>query len=140
MKKYTLQKNKGFTLVETLVAIAIFTMAILSMFAVFASSISSTNYAKSKITAEYLAQEGIEYARNLRDSAVLNDSATGWETFKSTGVDYPITDLEFIGYDRSVTMGQVAGQDDEVTITSTVTWRQGNYSITFSEKLFNWLE
>ena len=69
MKIHSQQKNKAFTLIETLVAISIFTMSILGLLSVLASGISNTNYAKQKVAATYLAQEGIEYVRNLRDSA-----------------------------------------------------------------------
>jgi prepilin-type N-terminal cleavage/methylation domain-containing protein len=70
------QKNKGrksggFTLVEVLVAIFIFSLAITALMAALASGISDTTYAKQKMTATYLAQEGIEYMRNMRDDYVL---------------------------------------------------------------------
>lgn len=80
------QKNKGFTLVETLIAISIFTVSILSLLVVLSQGVASTNYAKQKIIASYLAQEGIEYMRNLRDTYVLFDATspqTGWDSFNT---------------------------------------------------------
>lgn len=77
MKKYFKQKNQGFTLVETLVSISIFTMSILGLLSVLSSGITSTSYAKNKIIAGYLAQEGIEYLRNMRDTFVLYDITSG---------------------------------------------------------------
>ncbi len=85
MRKFFKQKNTGFTLVETLVAISIFTISILGLMAVLASGIANTNYAKRKIIATYLAQEGIEYVRNMRDTYALysaNPSA-GWTAFNN---------------------------------------------------------
>lgn len=75
----------GFTLVETLVAIAIFTTSILGLMLVLAAGIYNTNYAKNKITASYLAQEGIEYIRNMRDTYGLYTAVTGkdWSNFKA---------------------------------------------------------
>ena len=75
------RQNKAFTLVETLIAIAIFTISITALMSVLGSGISNTNYAKTKMTATYLAQEGIENIRNMRDTYILDQS--GWNGFKS---------------------------------------------------------
>jgi prepilin-type N-terminal cleavage/methylation domain-containing protein len=78
--------RRGFTLLETLVAIAIFSVSLLGVLSLMASSITSTTYAKNKIIAGYLAQEGLEYMRNLRDTYVLYDTVgfqDGWSTFET---------------------------------------------------------
>ncbi len=84
MKSNYPKKYNGFTLVETLVAVAIFTVSVLALMVVLSDSVSSTTYAKKKIIATYLAQEGIEYMRNMRDTYVLYQSSTsdGWSDFK----------------------------------------------------------
>ncbi len=78
-------KGGGFTLVETLVAISIFTVSILGVMSVLTSGIANTNYAKKKMIAIYLAQEGIEYIRNMRDTFVLygDDDPSNWHQFGS---------------------------------------------------------
>ncbi len=86
MKTINYKKNNmrgGFTLVEALVAIAIFTTSILALLSILSPGIASTNYAKQKIIASYLAQEGVEYVRNIRDSMVLSnaDATDGWIEF-----------------------------------------------------------
>ncbi len=74
--------SKGFSLVETLVAVSIFTVSILGLMSVLSSGISNTTYAKQKIIASYLAQEGIEYLRNMRDTYVLySPGQAGWNDF-----------------------------------------------------------
>lgn len=175
--------NRAFTLVETLVAIAIFTTSILGLMSILASGISNTNYAKNKITASYLAQEGIEYVRNMRDTYGLYTMATGrdWNGFKAKltpcnsgnecgfNSSFPLTDPSFLfkcssdpidcklylnngsynddstggiysGFTRKIWMDPI--NSDEVKISSVVSWTQGfgNYNVTFSENLFNWIE
>jgi len=143
MNKFFKQKNKtnnGFSLVETLVAISIFSLSILGLMSVLASGISNTNYAKQKIVASYLAQEGIEYVRNMRDNAVLYPSGTGWTNFSSPGtINYPAVD-DFASFNREITKIAVPASSDELQITSKVSWTQGsgNYNITLTENLFNW--
>jgi prepilin-type N-terminal cleavage/methylation domain-containing protein len=89
MKKNFSQKNSGFTLVETLVAIAIFSISILGILSVLASGITNTTYAKDKMIGGYLAQEGIEYMRNLRDNEALFPANGGWSAFISTMTTSP---------------------------------------------------
>jgi len=78
------KSNQGFTLVETLVAISIFSMSIVALMSILGGGISNTGYAKQKIIASYLAQEGIESIRNMRDSYVLYStiSSKDWDKFK----------------------------------------------------------
>ena len=136
------QKNKAFTLVETLVAISIFTVSILGLISIFASGISNTGYAKKKMVASYLAQEGIEYARNMRDNAVLYPGGGDWPSFRNTpNINYPVAS-DFTGFTRQVWLDKNGLGPDEVKIYSKVSWTQGSgdYNITFSENLFNWVE
>ena len=59
--------EKGFTLVESLVAIAVFTVGISAAIFVIQQSFFVGARVKNKIIAAYLAQEGIEVIRNIRD-------------------------------------------------------------------------
>ncbi len=70
--------EKGFTLIETLVALVIFTSAITAMLVLTGQGVLGTNYAKNRLTAGFLAQEGIELVRFIRDSSLLEAPATGW--------------------------------------------------------------
>lgn len=79
-KKNNFQK-KGFTLIESLVAVSIFSLSILALISVLATGIQDINFAKRKIIASYLAQEGLEHLRNLRDTYVLSQTED-WTTFK----------------------------------------------------------
>ena len=58
----------GFTLVETLVAVSILTLAIAGPLAVSSLAISESQHARNQITASYLAQDAMESVLNLRDA------------------------------------------------------------------------
>jgi len=61
----------GFTLIEALVAITILTAAIVGPLAIVSQSLIDAQIAKDKLTATYLAQEGIELVRAHRDTGAL---------------------------------------------------------------------
>jgi Tfp pilus assembly protein PilV len=67
--------------VETLVAISIFSISILGILSVLAAGITNTTYAKARMIGGYLAQEGIEYVRNVRDNYALYPANGSWSTF-----------------------------------------------------------
>ena len=57
----------GFTLIETLFAILIFSAALVSLMAITGRGIAAAQSAREQVVAHYLAQEGLEIARNMRD-------------------------------------------------------------------------
>lgn len=59
--------EKGFTLLESLVAIAVFTVGVSSAVFVITTSINVGARVKHRIIAANLAQEGLEVVRNIRD-------------------------------------------------------------------------
>ena len=62
-----LNKVRGLTMVETLVAISILTIAVIGPLGIIAQALHTSYYTRDQMTAYYLAQEPIEYVRNLRD-------------------------------------------------------------------------
>ena len=61
-------QNKGFTLIEVAIAIFILVVAIIGIYSSFSTLVTLTTGAFSRFTAFYLAQEGIEIVRNMRDN------------------------------------------------------------------------
>jgi hypothetical protein len=112
--------SKSFTLLEVILAITVLTLAVGGSFILISQTIASVSLAQSKLIASYLAQEGIEMAKNIRDTnwlkiqpwdQNLNEGAC-WEGDYQTGAppDYPsfvscpypyqYDDLRFLGVDE----------------------------------------
>jgi prepilin-type N-terminal cleavage/methylation domain-containing protein len=84
---YTYQREKknrkGFTLVETLVAVTVLLLVVIGPMTIAQKGIKSALYAEDQITAVYLAQEAIEHMERLRDDAAL----TNYIDYKTDGND-----------------------------------------------------
>ena len=63
--------NKGFTLIETLVAITVLLVAVTTAMTLSFQSIRTSTTVKNKFIASLLAQEGIELVKNERDGNFL---------------------------------------------------------------------
>lgn len=63
--------KKGFTLLETLVAIAILLIAVVEPMSIIGGSLSQISTVRDQTLAVNLAQEGIEIVRQKRDSNML---------------------------------------------------------------------
>jgi type II secretory pathway pseudopilin PulG len=71
-------RSAGFTLVETIIAIAILVTAVGGVLSSVSRSISAGSVATNQMTAIYLAQEAIEAARWVRDSKKVAGSGGSW--------------------------------------------------------------
>jgi prepilin-type N-terminal cleavage/methylation domain-containing protein len=79
--------RRAFTLLETLVAVAVLLMALLGPFSIAQQALKSAYYARDQVTAFYLAQEGVEFVRAIRDQNYLSGSA--WLTGIDACTDVP---------------------------------------------------
>jgi len=68
MINFKKNKNKGFTFIELMIVIFIMTVGITAIYTSITRIISSTTYSTLNLTANYLAQEGIEIVKSIRDS------------------------------------------------------------------------
>ncbi|HEV3244890.1 MAG TPA: prepilin-type N-terminal cleavage/methylation domain-containing protein [Candidatus Paceibacterota bacterium] len=61
----------GFTLIETMVAISLLMLALIPPMSLAAQALTTAYYARNQVTAYYLAQEGIEIVRAVRDANII---------------------------------------------------------------------
>ena len=81
--------NKGFTLMELLITIAVIGLGVSATLIALQQGIGTIDYAKSRLTAIFLAQEGIEVIQNIRDTNFLENhysSPTDWNENLGTGI------------------------------------------------------
>ncbi|MBU4274232.1 prepilin-type N-terminal cleavage/methylation domain-containing protein [Patescibacteria group bacterium] len=97
---FSFKKNKGFTMLEMIIATFILVVGIISVYSSFARITIATSIVSSKLTAAYLAQEGIEIIRNIRDTNWLKgfNQDNGLSTTCSLGceADYTTKTVEQI--------------------------------------------
>ncbi|MBW7954539.1 prepilin-type N-terminal cleavage/methylation domain-containing protein [Candidatus Gracilibacteria bacterium] len=66
------KNNFGFSIIEVLVGIFIFSLGLVSVYAIITSTLSLNEYSKNSIIATNLARETLESIRNLRDNNYKN--------------------------------------------------------------------
>ena len=157
--------QKGFTLIETLVAIAILLIAVVGPISLIGDALHKLYYAKDQMIAINLAQEGIEVVRQRRDSdmlgtvgadifslpnpiyytvdassASLNISTAGQKPVYINGDFYAQSGGTATQFTRLITITSVGSGTTERKVTSTVEWKTGGQTgtITVSEYLFKW--
>ncbi len=67
-----LKSNRGFSLVEVLLASALLSLFLTAFVGAFIYGQESTALAGARVRATFLAEEGLEAARSLRDSDFAN--------------------------------------------------------------------
>ncbi len=166
MKRFP-RSLRGFTLIETFVAITILLTAIVGPLTIASRGLSSAFLAKQQTVASFLAQEGIEYVRFKRDTNALNgnpwlsglsactnaacyinavtDSSASCggacpplRVNSSTGFyTYALSDPA-TEFTRSVQISSIGA--NEAQITSVVTWTTGSvvHRFTAAENILNW--
>lgn len=153
-------RERGFTLVETLVSMAVLTMGIIPALALSNNAVSVAFVIRDDLIAAGLAQEGIEVVQAIRDDNWLNNrpfdtglsdgdyqlewDSTSLSTFSggplkvdnglynySSGTASPFT--------RDIIITKV--NDGELKVVSRITWqtRTNDAKTTSAEEhLFNW--
>ena len=157
------RKNKGYILIEAIIAITIAVVGLLGIFSLLSRSLSLNRVVADRFVASYLAAEGIEIVKNLVDNNIL--AGKPWNAGLSSGsyeADYTDTGLvpasgRFIkvntetgayGYaemtptliKRAITIRN-SSDGEEITIGSRVNWTTrggGKFAINLEDHLFHW--
>jgi len=144
-------KNKrGFTLLEVLIAVSVLVIGTVAAFSTITSTIRSTTFAKDKLIASFLAQEGIEIVKNIRNTNWIQGNA--WNQGLSPGswqADYNDPALSnyngaFLNsgsngysydpggtptkFQRKITITQIS--PDELKVKVEVFWQGHTYEVT----------
>ena len=157
-------KNKGFSLIEMVVAVFIILIGVVAAFGVLQKIILSTSIGSSRLVATYLAQEGIEIVRNIRDTnwvegknwtqniggcgggceADYDDTALS--SWGGDGNFLEINNEGFCSYDsgvetkfkRKITVDEISGEKLEVRVEVFWTERERDHQVVVQENLYNW--
>jgi len=97
--KIKFKSGVGFTIVELIIAIFILSFSIFGVYNAFSTVIVLTHGASDRFIAAYLAQEGLEIIRNIRDNNWISGQSNwrqgldvcdeGCEADYTTGTDVP---------------------------------------------------
>lgn len=114
MNNKFIMKNKGFTIIETLVAITILMIAVAGPLTIAQKSLMASIYARDQIVASYLAQEVMEEYKNSKKS----------EWVSTCSIPMPIPP-GLVKYTRTCNT-QPLGDEEKITVT--VTWNTNGVS------------
>ena len=77
--KHETSVKAGFTMIELIITLSILSFGIIGVYSVFSPVVTSTYGISHRLIASYLAQEGFEIVRNLRDNNfIANPSPPTW--------------------------------------------------------------
>ncbi|MFH1841329.1 MAG: prepilin-type N-terminal cleavage/methylation domain-containing protein [Candidatus Nealsonbacteria bacterium] len=155
-------KEKSFSLIEVIISVFLITTGTLGAFALIQRTVAFTSINSSRLVASYLAQEGVEVVRNIRDVNWL--TKVNWDnglSFCSMGCEADYNDSSLSSYSSrflkissegfyNYDSGENTIYRRKITITSPevdilevlvdVEWQERGRTHTVSvlEKLYNW--
>ena len=128
--------HRGFTLIEVLTALFVLTVGLVGVVALLSRTASFTSTVNSTLTASFLGQEGLEIARNTRDTNFLKirkGESIQWDNGLAQG-EQPLAPFQ-----RTITVTQLS--PGILQVSAQVTWVEKGVpkSVTAATYLTNWL-
>jgi len=117
MFSFNHKKSRGFTLVEALVALSILLTGIISGFILVTRALYNAKVIQDRLTASFLAQEGIELVRKIRDTNYvknINGVSTNWNNGLADGSYYISVDPD--SNPKQVKISEKYNEDQESKI------------------------
>lgn len=112
-KKRNKLGTRGFSLMEVIISVGIISFSFVGIMAIFASNIRTEISNRDKITAAYLAQEGIEIVRQIRDNNWFAGGASSWNTGLTNGDHQAVSMVDPNDFSRGWTVGQASSLDSD---------------------------
>lgn len=116
--------EKGFTLIEIIIAVFILSIAIVGVYSAFSIIVILTTSSSDRLTATYLSQEGMEIIRNIRDTNWLTCDDPTICSFSSYLADVD-TDCSTTGCEADFTTSP--SPDNASRLTQWPSTSDGNY-------------
>jgi len=131
-------KKNAFSLIELILAIFILTVAVFGSFALIQRIAVFAYASQNKLTAYYLAQEGIENVRNIRDNNWLQ-SKENWTD--GLPINIEVAEPNLLGMFTRKTLVKIDETEKNLLkVTVTVSWQEhGRQSqVQVMTNLYNW--
>lgn len=133
--------QKGFSTIEALLASTILVLIVTALMGAYIYGSESPALAGQRERAAFLAEEGLEASRNIRDSGFSNltNGTNGLAISGSQWIFSGASDITNGFYTRQITISSI--DSNRKQIISTVTWQQNNQrtgSVTLTTYLTNW--
>lgn len=140
-KRLALSLSKGFSTIEVLLSSSILILIVAAFMGAYIYGSESTALAGQRARAVFLAEEGLEASRNIRDSGFSNlvNGTNGLAISGSQWIFSGASDITDSFYTRQITIS--AAGTDRKQVASTVTWQQNNQrtgSVSLTTYLTNW--
>lgn len=160
-RNFSKKNSAGFTLIEALVSLLIFSIALTAIFFLLTNNLKDATLVEHNFIASGLVQEGMEVVRNIRDSDWYTGNPFGtaipdgsYRVQWNSQALLPFADLflkkdsgnGFVSYDfgsdtifkRIITISTVSSVEKKVVVSVTWDERGRPRSVSAEDHLFNW--